>query len=64
MVDNWPEGAPEWELYLCWQIERTESRPIEVMKQFAREEFEARHGREPGFVFYRLRAVYAGPVSR
>ena len=63
MVDDWPEGAPRWEPYLCWQADVDEPDAIGRVKQLARQEFERRHGREPEFVFYRLRAVYAGPVS-
>lgn len=61
---DWPEGVPQWEPYLCWQTGRTEPEAIEALKTLAAEEFEARHGKEPEHVFYYLRAVYAGPVSR
>ncbi len=64
MVDNWPEDVPKWKPYLCWQTGRTEPDAIKALKKLAAEEFEARHGEEPEFVFYYLRAVYAGPVSR
>lgn len=64
VVKDWPDGAPEWEPYLCWQVGRSEQDAIEWLKESVREEFRERHGREPEFVFYRLRAIYAGPVKR
>ena len=64
MVDDWPEGAPKWEPYLCWQVGHAEPDAVEALKEPARQEFKRRHGKEPEFVFYRLRAVYAGPVRK
>ena len=63
MVGNWPEGAPEWEPYLCWQVDADEPDAIEALKELGRQDFERRHGCTPEFVFYRLRAVYVGPVK-
>ena len=64
MVDDWPEGAPKWEPYLYWPADVDEPSAIEALKKLVAEEFKARHGREPEYVFYRLRAVYAGPVRK
>ena len=64
MIEGWPDGAPRWEPYLCWQIGRTEIGCIEELKGFAAEEFVERFGMEPDFVFYRLRAIYVGPVRK
>ncbi len=62
MVD-WPDDAPRWEPYLCWQIGQTETDCIGELKRLATEEFEERFGQPPEHVFYRLRAIYVGPVK-
>ena len=64
MVGNWPEGAPKWEPYLYWPIGHTEPEAVEEMKRLAAEEFEERFGQPPEHVFYRLRAIYVGPVKK
>ena len=61
---DWPDGAPKWEPYLCWQIGGTDIECIEALKGFAAEEFEQLLGATPEFVFYRLRAIYTGPVRK
>ena len=63
VIENWPEDAPRWEPYLCWQIGKTDIDCVEELKGFAAAEFEERHGYAPDFTFYRLRAIYAGPVK-
>ena len=63
MVRDWPDGAPRWEPYLCWQVGAQPPDEVERLRALAAEEFEDRHGERPGWVFYRLRAIYAGPVT-
>ena len=63
VVKNWPDDAPRWELYLCWQVDVNEPDAIKALKELGRQDFKRRHGCAPEFVFYRLRAIYAGPVK-
>ena len=62
MVKDWPEGVPKWKPYLCWQVGASEPDAIKALKKLASQEFKRRHGYVPEFVFYRLRAIYVGPV--